>query len=93
MAILYPDAGISFGYEGWDVKLKNGTLLRGMVTSRTETDWVFKMPDGSQQSYRISDISSKKQIPNSLMPVGFHESMKEQELADLVAYLMSLKRQ
>ena len=93
LAILYPDAGISFGYEGWDVKLKNGTLLRGMVTSRTETDWVFKMPDGSQQSYRISDISSKKQIPNSLMPVGFHESMKEQELADLVAYLMSLKRQ
>jgi putative heme-binding domain-containing protein len=92
MAILYPDAGISFGYEGWDLKLKNGTILRGMVTSRTETDWVFKQPDGSQQSYRISDISTKKQIPNSLMPVGFHESMKEQELADLVAYLMTLKR-
>jgi putative membrane-bound dehydrogenase-like protein len=92
LAILYPDAGISFGYEGWDVKLKDGTILRGMVTSKTETDWVFKMPDGSQQSYRVSDISTKKQIPNSLMPVGFHESMKEQELADLVAYLMTLKR-
>jgi putative membrane-bound dehydrogenase-like protein len=92
MAILYPDAGISFGYEGWDVKLKDGTILRGMVTSKTETDWVFKQADGSQQAYKISDIVSKKQIINSLMPVGFHESMKEQELADLVAYLMTLKR-
>ena len=92
LAILYPDAGISFGYEGWDIKMKDGTLLRGMVASRTETDWMIKMPDGSLQSYKIKDMVSKKQLAESLMPTGFHESMTNQELADLTAYLMTLKK-
>jgi putative heme-binding domain-containing protein len=92
MAILYPDAGISFGYEGWEISLKDGTLLRGMVTSKTETDWVVKTQDGNSQTVRISGMKSKKMIPNSLMLSGFHEAMSEQELADLVSYLMSLKR-
>ncbi len=92
LAILYPDAGISFGYEGWDIKMKDGTILRGMVASRTETDWMIKMPDGALQSYKIKEMVSKKQLATSLMPAGFHESMTEQQLADLTAYLMSLKK-
>ena len=92
LAILYPDAGISFGYEGWDIKMKDGTLLRGMVASRTETDWMVKMPDGTLQSYKIKDMVSKKQIAESLMPTGFHESMTNQQLADLTAFLMTLKK-
>jgi putative membrane-bound dehydrogenase-like protein len=92
MAILYPDAGISFDYEGWEITLKDGTLLRGMVTSKTETDWVVKAQDGNSQTVRISTMKSKKMIPNSLMLNGFHEAMSEQELADLVSYLMTLKR-
>ena len=92
LAILYPDAGISFGYEGWEIHLKDGTLLRGMVTSKTETDWVVKVQDGNSQTVRISTMKSKKMIPNSLMLNGFHEAMSEQELADLVAYLMTLKK-
>jgi putative heme-binding domain-containing protein len=92
MAILYPDGGISFGYEGWDIKLKDGTILRGIVTSKTETAWTIKLPDGSLQTQALSAIKSKKQLTNSLMLSGFHEAMTEQELADLVAYLMQLKR-
>ncbi len=92
LAILYPDAGISFGYEGWDIKMKDGSLLRGMVASRTESDWMIKMPDGSLQSYKIKDMVSKKQIATSLMPSGFHEVMTEQQLMDLTAYLMTLKK-
>ena len=92
LATLYPDAGISFGYEGWDIKMKDGTALRGIVASRTESDWMVKMPDGTLQSYKIKDMVSKKQIDISLMPSGFHESMTEQQLADLTAYLMSLTK-
>ena len=92
LAILYPDAGISFGYEGWDFKFKDGSILRGLVASRTENDWTLKMPDGTLQTYKLKDMVSRKQIANSLMPNGFHESMTEQQLADLVAYLMTLKK-
>ena len=72
--------------------MKDGTALRGIVASRTESDWMVKMPDGTLQSYKIKDMVSKKQIDISLMPSGFHESMTEQQLADLTAYLMSLKK-
>jgi putative heme-binding domain-containing protein len=89
---LSPDAGISFGYEGWDIKLKNGTILRGIVASRTETDWMIKSPDGTLQSYKIKDMKSKTQMTNSLMTAGFHEVMTEQELANLTAYLTTLKK-
>ncbi len=92
LAILYPDAGISFGYEGWDIKMKDGSMLRGMIASRTESDWMIKMPDGALQSYKIKDMVSKKQIGTSLMPSGFHEVMTQQQLADLTAYLMTLKK-
>jgi putative heme-binding domain-containing protein len=92
LAILYPDAGISFGYEGWDLKMKDGSQMRGLIASRTETDWSVKMPDGSLQAYKIKDIISKKQIANSMMPGGFHEVMTEQQLADLTEYLMGLRR-
>jgi hypothetical protein len=47
---LHPDAGISFGYEGWDIKLKDGTQLVGIVASKTETDVVLKMPGGIVQN-------------------------------------------
>ena len=50
------------------------------------------LKDGNSQTVRISTIKSKKMIPNSLMLNGFHEAMSEQELAHLVAYLMTLKK-
>ncbi|EPR70481.1 hypothetical protein ADIWIN_3533 [Winogradskyella psychrotolerans RS-3] len=37
-------------------------------------------------------MSSMKQIENSMMPTGLEKSMSTQELVDLVAYLMSLKK-
>ena len=91
LAILHPSAGISFGYEGWELKMKNGDKLTGLIASQTETDLVLKMPGGELKTYKQSDISSRKQLADSMMPAGFHIVLKEQELADLVEYLTALK--
>lgn len=91
LAILHPDAGISFGYEGWEIKTKDGSTYIGIITSRTESEWLMKLAGGNTQAIKVSDIKSKKQMSNSLMPTGFHQSMNNQELADLVEYLMTLK--
>jgi putative heme-binding domain-containing protein len=42
LAIMYPDAGIGFGYEGWELKMKDGSVLNGIISSKTETDLVLK---------------------------------------------------
>ncbi len=91
LAILHPDAGISFGYEGWEIKMKDGSTYMGIISSRTESEWLMKVAGGATQTLKVSEIKSKKQLPNSLMPAGFHESLNQQELADLVEYLMTLK--
>ena len=92
LAILYPDAGINFGYEGWTVHLKDGSLLTGIVSSKTETDLVLKMPGGVTQQLKMSTVKSMKQLPNSMMPTGLADGMSQQELVDLVDYMSTLKK-
>ena len=91
LAILYPSAGISFGYEGWDLTFKNGDKVNGLIASQTENELVLKAPDGTLKSFAQKEIVSRKQRTESMMPAGFHYSMKEQELADLVEYLAGLR--
>jgi putative heme-binding domain-containing protein len=91
LAILHPGAGISFGYEGWEIKFKNGDKMTGLIASQTETELVLKMPDGSLKTLQQKEITQRKQRAESMMPSGFHQVMPAQELADLVAYLKRLK--
>ncbi|GAB4025761.1 hypothetical protein GCM10028773_52650 [Spirosoma koreense] len=92
LAILHPDAGISFGFEGWEVKFKDGSSMTGIVSSKTETDLQMKFPGGVVQNYKMADVVSMKQIDTSMMPSGLQEAMSTQELVDLVEYLASLKK-
>ncbi|GAB3907481.1 hypothetical protein GCM10028803_41300 [Larkinella knui] len=92
LSILYPDAGISFGYEGFEVKFKDGSTVSGIVSSKTETDLQMKFPGGVVTNYKMSDVVSMKQMDASMMPAGLQENMSTQELVDLVDYLSSLKK-
>lgn len=92
LAILHPDAGISFGYEGWEVKFKDGSSMTGIVSSKTETDLQMKFPGGVVQNYKMADVVSMKEMDSSIMPAGLQEAMSTQDLVDLVDYLATLKK-
>jgi putative heme-binding domain-containing protein len=49
--IVHPSDGISFGYETWELKLKDGSTLTGVLASKTETDIDIKFPGGVKQHY------------------------------------------
>lgn len=89
-SILYPDQGISFGYEGYSFKMKDGSEVFGMIASETEDEIEVKYIS-NKQIVRKADIVSKEQISNSLMPSNLQAGMSEQDLVDLVEYLKSLK--
>ncbi len=91
-AIVHPSAGISFGFESWELNLKDGSKLTGIISSKTETDIELKFPGGNGQKLKTSDVKSMKQLPESMMPAGLYETMTKQELADLVQYLSGLKK-
>lgn len=92
ISIIHPDAGISFGFEGYRIDMKDGSTLGGIISSKTETDIDLKQPDGSVVSLKTSDIAAISQLENSMMPAGLQHTMTANELVDLVEYLMSLKR-
>ncbi|MEJ7912883.1 MAG: PVC-type heme-binding CxxCH protein [Chitinophagaceae bacterium] len=91
-SILRPSAGIAFGYEGWEINMKDGSVKSGIVASKTETDLQLNYPGGSKEDIKMADVKSMKRLKESLMPAGLHQTMKAQELADLLEYLAAAKK-
>ena len=89
-SILFPDQGISFGYEGYSFKLKDGSEAFGMITSETENEVELKFMNNKHVISK-GNIVSREQVSNSLMPSNLQAGMTEQDLVDLVEYLISLK--
>jgi len=88
-AILYPDQGISFGFEGYRIKLNDGSAAFGRIVSETGEKIEMQFMT-QQQSVNKGDIVSRVQVQNSLMPSNLQSSMTQQELVDLVEYLKGL---
>ncbi len=91
-AIIYPDAGINFGYEGYMIKTTSGETAVGYIASRTDDEIVLKKMGGITSTYRQSDIASMQELENSLMTSGFHRVMSQDDLVNLVEYLSMLKK-
>ncbi len=91
-SIIDPSAGISFGYEAWQVKMTDGNVVFGIIQSETDEEIVVKGPTGAVTRHPKSKIKSRQQQPLSLMPPGLHLAMKESDLVDLIEYLASLKK-
>ena len=90
-SILYPDQGISFGYEGFMIKLRDGSSAFGRIVSET-ADKVEMQYMNNPQTVNKADIVSRTQLPNSLMPGNLQAMLTEDELVDLVEYLAGLKK-
>lgn len=88
-AILQPSQGISFGYEGAIIKLKDGSEVQGIVTSKTESEVMVKFVGSAEpKAYKRSEVISIVPLKESLMPVF---PLQKQEVVDLVEYLSTLK--
>ncbi|MEO7991257.1 MAG: c-type cytochrome, partial [Chryseolinea sp.] len=90
-SILFPDQGISFGYEGYRLKLKDGSSAFGRIVSETE-DKVEMQYMNNHQTVAKENIESRTKLESSIMPSNLQSSMSEQELVDLVEYLVTLKK-
>jgi putative heme-binding domain-containing protein len=91
-AILDPSAGIAFGYEAWEIELKNGDEAYGLLASETADELAIKSQSGIVSRYRKSDIARRVQQKTSIMPAGLADTMSQQDLVDLVEYLSSRKK-
>jgi len=91
-SILDPSAGIAFGYEAWQIELKNGDEAYGLISSETEDEITVKAVGGVTTHYKKSDVVKRTKQKLSIMPAGLQQNMSAQEMVDLVEYLASLKK-
>jgi putative heme-binding domain-containing protein len=91
-AILDPSTGVSFGYEAFNLTLKNGDEAYGLVSSETADEITLRNVGGIVTKYKKSEITSRQQSKLSIMPAGLQQGMTTQEFVDLVEYLSTLKK-
>lgn len=91
-SILDPSSGISFGFEAFNIQLKNDDELFGIIISETTDELTVKTQTGVISKVKKSEIAKRQKLATSLMPVGLQLTMTTQELVDLVEFLASLKK-
>jgi putative heme-binding domain-containing protein len=91
-AILDPSAGISFGFEAWQIELKSGDEAYGLIVSDTAEELAVRSQGGIVTRYKTSEVSKREQQKLSIMPAGLQQVMSTEDLVDLVEYLSSLKK-
>lgn len=87
--IAQPSTTISHGYEGSEIKTKDGLTITGMVLSNGDPV-IIKCMGGQLQTVPRSRIASLTKMKGSLMYHPSQLGLTPQTIADIVAYLKSL---
>ena len=90
-SILEPSAGVSFGFEAWNLTLKNGDESYGLIASETSDEIAVKTAGGIITRLKKIEVTARQQSKLSIMPAGLQAGMTTQEFVDLVEYLASLR--
>jgi putative heme-binding domain-containing protein len=91
-AIINPSASLAFGYEPWIIQTKDKNTYYGFLVGDGATV-TLKDVAGQTTSLKASNIVSRQQLKNSLMPEPSSLGLKEKDLSDLSAYLLKLPSQ
>jgi len=90
-SIINPNAGISMGFEAWQLTLKDGGAAMGIIRSETSDEVILALPGGATVKVAKGNIAKREKLATSLMPSGLNQSLSKDDLVNLVAYLSSLK--
>ena len=91
-SIANPNQDVSTRYQTTLISTTQGKVYSGIIVYQSVDGLILR--DGEGKTYRIeaSEIETERKLPNSLMPQGLLKEITAQELADLFAYLASLKK-
>ncbi len=90
-SILFPSKAIADQYVSWVVETGAGVQLTGLIVEETPEHIILR--DGNAKDTEIAkkDIASREKSPVSLMPSDLLAYMTEDDLVDIVDYLLTLK--
>lgn len=90
-SILDPNKVVAQGFQTSILKLKDGTMKMGFITS--EEDGVVEVRDiaGQVSKVKRAEVTEENHLPNSMMPPGLAGTLTVGDFTSLIEYLVSLK--
>jgi putative heme-binding domain-containing protein len=86
-AILDPNQAVEWRYVNYNAVTKSGHEVGGIIAAETPVTITLRMASGQEETLLRSDLTKFESTKLSLMPEGFEQSIKPQDMADLIAFL------
>jgi len=85
--IILPNRAIDNNYLGYSVRLVDGTVITGILTTETATSITLRQQEGKDLVVARSEIDEIKSSGLSLMPEGLERQIPPQDMADLLSFI------
>ena len=90
-SILKPAAKIAQGFDTYLFVMDTGKVVTGFVSGESADEVQIRQINGVAQSLKKEEIEIRQKKKESMMPNGIANNLTPEQLADLIAYLQSLK--
>ena len=91
IGVLDPNREVNPQYVNYLVETKAGRLLTGLVAGESASSITLRRGEGASDTLLRADVEELRSSGVSLMPEGFEKQIDAAAMADLIAYLLSLK--
>ncbi len=90
-SILQPAAVVAPHYQTWKIEKTDGSTLTGLLIGTYLDVSEYIDEKGNRFKVLATDVQDIKAAKNSIMPDGLFDLLTDQEIRDLVAYLLARK--
>jgi putative heme-binding domain-containing protein len=90
-SILYPSKAVADQFINWQIETKKGLSLNGLIVEETPAAVTLRDANGKDTRIEKKDIESREKSPKSLMPEDLVVYLTEDDLVDVVEYLLTLQ--
>jgi putative membrane-bound dehydrogenase-like protein len=90
-SILAPSLSLARGYESYTVETTAGLTHTGLLTRQTAEAVWLRTPERAEVRIAREEVAELAPSPQSIMPEGLQRLLTNEQLADLLAWLESLK--
>ena len=90
--ILMPNQAVETGYEEYLVETADGQSLSGVIAKQTPTTLTIRRAKGEEDTVLRKNVTKMHSLSVSPMPEDLEQTVDQQGMADLIAYVKSLGR-
>jgi putative heme-binding domain-containing protein len=86
--VLDPSREVDSRYVNYLVTMKNGRMLSGLIAGETASSITLRRAERAEDTVLRTQIEEVRSTGKSIMPEGLEAQLNQQDLADLIGYLL-----